>query len=196
MVDLKPTELVTPPVRLSFPALFEPKPVAKGSDDEKYQASLLLPPDLDMKPFMDAIVAAAKEKWGGNLPKFPAKNNPIKSCDDKELAGYDEGWHYINTKSNYPPTVVDQRRQEIIDPTRIFAGCWCRFHINAYAYDHPVGGKGVSFGLNAVQLVREDARLDGRRDATELFDDVEGFDDSVAFTEEEKDDVDAEELFG
>jgi len=196
MAELGPTEIVTPPLRLAFPALFEPKPVAKGKSDEMYQAVLLLPPDTDLKPFAACIKAAALEKFG-KLPPMAADKNPIKSCAGKsQFAGYDEGWHYINTKSKFEPTVVDQRRQSIIDPKMIFAGCWCRFHINAFAYDHPQGGKGVSFGLNAVQLVREDERLDGRKTAEEVFDpiEVEG-DEDVAF-QEAATETDAEALFG
>lgn len=172
-MTLSATEIVTPPVRLSFPALFEKKPVAKGSDKEKYQASLLIPPDVDLAPFKRALVAALREKFGDKPPKIPAKNFPIKSCDDKELAGYEDDWHYINTSTNFQPTVVDQKKNEILDDSRIFAGCWCRFHLNAYAWDHPQGGKGVSFGLNAVQLVREDERLDGRVNADTVFEALE-----------------------
>lgn len=171
-LELAPTEIVTPPVRLAFPALFEPKPVAKGSTELKFMATLLIPPTVELKPFYECVKAAMLDKWA-KLLQLPAKNNPIKRCDEKELDGYEPGWFFINTKTQYQPNVVDQRRQEIIDKDRIFAGCWCRFHLNAYGYDHPQGGKGVSFGLNSVQLVREDARLDGRKTATDVFDEIE-----------------------
>lgn len=174
-----PMSLVTPPVRLAFPALFEPKPVAKGNSTLKYQAVLLIPPSVQLAPFLEACKAAMLDKFG-KIERVKAQNNPIKKCEEKELDGYEPGWHYINVKSNYAPTVVDQRRQDILDPERIFAGCWIRAAINAFAWDHPQGGKGVSFGLNAVQLVREDARLDGRKGASDLFDEVEVEDDPTA----------------
>lgn len=170
--EASPLSIVTPPVRLAFPALFEPKPVAKGNPTLKYQAVLLIPPSVDLKPFYECVKAAMLEEWG-KVEKLPARNNPIKSCEEKELDGYEPGWHFINVKSNYAPTVVDQRRQDILDPERIFAGCWVRCALNAFAWKHDQGGKGVSFGLNAVQLVREDTRLDGRKSATDLFDEVE-----------------------
>lgn len=169
------TSIVTVPVRLAFPALFQPKAVAKGNPDLKYQATLLLPPSCDLKPFIVAAKAAMVAKWGqeGATMKLPARNNPIKDCAEKDLDGYEEGWRFINCKSKYAPTVVDQRRQPILDETKVFAGCWVRAAINAFAYDHPQGGKGVSFGLNAIQLVRDDTRLDGRKSATDLFDEIE-----------------------
>lgn len=188
-----PMSIVTQPVRLAFPALFEPKPVAKGNPTLKYQAALLLPPTYDLKPIYEAVKAAMLDKWG-KVEKIPARNNPVKPCDEKELDGYEPGWHFINVKSNFAPLVVDQKRQELIDPERIFAGCWVRAAINAYAWDHTQGGRGVSFGLNAIQLVREDTRLDGRKGATDLFDEIEVVGDAAPAKGGKVDD--ASDLFG
>jgi len=173
MTELSDHEIVTEPCRLSYPALFEPKPVSKTTPNElKYQAAILIPKSVSLKPFVDCIKAAMQGKFGKEI-KLPARSNPIKNCNEKELAGYEEGWHYINSKSGYPPSVVDQKLQDVIDPTRIYAGCWCRFHLQAFAWDHPVGGKGVSFSLNAVQLVRDDDRLDGRVSSSDAFEAIE-----------------------
>ena len=196
MPSLSSREIVTPPMRLSFPALFEPKPTVRGGDVMKYQASFLLPEDLDLKPFYDCVKAAMVERFG-KVIKMPARNNPIKPCSEKDIDGYVDGWHYINAKSGYAPGVVDQRRQEIIDPEMIYAGCWVRAHLTAYAWDHPTGGKGVSFSLNSVQLVKDGERLDGRRSAAEVFDAIEVDDDDVSFGNDEGGPTeDAEELFG
>jgi hypothetical protein len=190
MVELSVTEIVTEPCRLSFPALFEPKPVSKSKpNDLKYQAAILIPKSVSLKPFVDCVKAAMKEMWGEQV-KLPARSNPIKSCDDKELSGYEDGWHYINAKSGYAPGVVDQRLQDIIDPDAIYPGCWCRFHLQAFAWDHPEGGRGVSFSLQSVQKVRDDDRLDGRVSASAVFDPVEIEDDAEPETEE------LDDLFG
>lgn len=189
-----PMSIVTQPVRLAFPALFEPKPVAKGNPVLKYQAALLLPPTFDLKPLYECVKAAMMERWG-KLEKVPTRNNPIKPCDEKELDGYEPGWHFINVKSNFAPLVVDQRRQEIIDPERIFAGCWVRAAMNAYAWEHQQGGRGVSFGLNAIQLVRTDTRLDGRKGATDMFEEIAMESDDIP-TAAKKAAGDASDLFG
>lgn len=171
--QLGPEHVITEPVRLAFPALFEPKPVMRGSDELKYQATMLLPPDFDMAPLKAAMMAAAKAEWGGNIPKLDPAKAPIKDCAAKShLAGYEPGWHYVNLKSQYQPSVVDERLQEVIDPSRVFAGCWVRFHVNAYAYNNQFG-KGISFGLNAVQFVRADERLDGRTSGKDVFTPIE-----------------------
>ena len=173
MVELSEMDVVTPPVRISFPALFEPKPVTKGSDEKKYQAVLLIPPEVDLKPFLRAVKAAMISKWE-KVIKLPARNNPIKSCDEKEdLEGYEPGWHYISVRSNYRPRVVDQNLNEILDPEVIYPGCWCRFHLKAYPWEHPQGGKGVSFSLNSVQFVKNGPRLDGRLKPEDVFEPLE-----------------------
>jgi len=175
-IELSPRDVVTSEVRLSFPALFTPKPRFRGSDSETYQAVLLLPPDTDMTPFDSALKAAMIEKFGKPI-KLPAAKNPVKDCAEKGIQGYDEGWHYINLHSRQQPPVVDRRGVPVTDESMIYAGCWVRAYINAFAWDHPSGGKGVSFGLNAIQFVRDDDRLDGRATTTAVFeplDDPEG----------------------
>jgi len=176
----KAGSLTTGPVRLSFPALKEPKPVSKDKpDDKKFQATLILPPDMDLKPFYDAVKAVMLERWG-KLIKLPARNNPIKSNDEKELDGYEDGGHFINTRSKRRPKCVDGKVQDVIDIEEVFyPGCWVRAHINAYAWEHPQGGKGVSFGLNAVQFFKDGERFDGAIDVSEAFDAVPVADDEI-----------------
>lgn len=160
----------TPEVRLAFPALFEPKPRSKDKPDVKtFQAVLLIPPSVKKELFTNAIKAAMIEKWGKVIP-LPASKNPLRDCAEKPgLAGYEAGWTYINTHSKFKPGVVDRLLVPVTDPSKVYPGMWVKAHINAFVWDHPTGGKGVSFGLNAIQLVRDDERLDGRVDATALF---------------------------
>lgn len=180
------THIVTPPVRLAFPALFKPRPrmmvpggVARVGDDGKpvpvemtYQAVLLLPPDLSLKPFGEALKHAMLAKWGKAIPLTPA-TNPVHSCEEKEgRAGFLPGWHFINLHSKVQPIVVDQRKQTILDDQTIYAGCWVHAHINAFAWSYGAK-KGVSFGLNALQLVRQDERLDGRVASADVFGSLE-----------------------
>lgn len=173
--EFKPTEVVTAPVRLVFPHLFEPKPAGPFSDGETYEAGMLLPPDFDLSTLRKAVKAALIEKYGADpksWPKLEGRSNPLKRAEEVKSLAKHEGWFFVRTSTGYAPTVVDQRRQEILDPARIFAGCWCRFHVTAYVWDNKFG-KGVSFSLNSVQLVRTDTRLGGGRPATEVFTDID-----------------------
>ena len=194
MANLKPTEVVTGPVRISWPALFEPRLKSPEldpavPDNLRYQATLLFPPDYDLKPLYAALQVAALERFGPNF-RMSRDKNPIKDAEIKShLDGYEEGWHFLNVKSKFKPAVVDQRRSPIDDPDKIYPGCWCRFLISTFAWENKIGGKGVSFGLNMVQLVRDDTRLDGRKPALDVFDAVEVDGESNVFS----DDASAEE---
>lgn len=169
-----PRDVITLPVRLSFPSLFVARTV-KGADGSesapKFQATLLLPPDTDLKPYAEAIKAAMLKKWSQPIV-LPSKNNPLKLADEIEVyATQFKGWRVIraHANENSKPQVIDQRMLPVTDPNRIYSGMWVRAYLNAYGWQHPMSGKGVSFGLNAIQVVRDDDRLDGRKAAQDVF---------------------------
>lgn len=169
---LPPGHLLTPEVRLSFPALFKPKAKFKGdtSGELTYQATLLIPPNTNLSLFIEAMKAAIFTKWEKNIT-IPAKNNPIHDCAEKaQFEGYDEGWHFIACHSKRPVGVVDRNGVPVSDADAVYPGMWIKAYINAYAWDHPAKGKGVSFGLNGVQLVRDGDRFGAKAvDVTEVF---------------------------
>lgn len=174
--DSKPvtpdTVLVTPPCRLAFPSLFKPSPRFRGSDRETYQATVLIPPDMDLAPFHRALVAAMTEKWG-QVFALAGNGNPIRDAATKaQYQGYDAGWRFINANSGYAPAVVDQEVQPITDESVVYPGCWCRFFLSAYGWDHASGGKGVSFSLEGVQFVADGEPFASRADASSMFNPV------------------------
>jgi len=174
--------IVTGEVRLAFPALFEPQPPMKGDTSGKlvYQATLLLPVGYDLKPLYAAMQAAAAGNWGGNVPKMSPSKNPIKAFDgESSIAGFEPGMHMIRTKSNFQPPVVDQRVQPILDANLIYAGCYVKAAIHAFGWTHATGGNGISFGLDAIQFIRNGERIDGRLNVGTTFEPV-AFDESDA----------------
>ena len=179
MSNLTPMHVATPPCRLSFASLFEKtlkfKDLPDVDENKNYSATLLIPPDVDLKPFAAALKAAMDDGKITN-PKFQVihKCDGKKTRDGKDYAGYEDGWHYLRASNNRMPEVVDQmmnpvfklpagasaedRAQAVKDAeARVFSGCWCRFLLRAFQWR----GEGVSFSLEAVQLVREDERLGG-----------------------------------
>lgn len=202
------TELVTPPVRLHFPSLFVARAIP-GATKETYQAVALLPPDIDLKPFKVAMKNALVAKFGTKF-KLPASKNPIHDAMEKDYDGFVEGWHFINLNANYPPMVVRRNKQQILDAKKlvgkpqeeqeaaiaeaeqqIFAGCWVRFHLNCYAWDHPTGGRGVSFGLKAVQLDRTDEAFStGASNNADAFEELDDEEEDDSFGESGGDDDD------
>lgn len=186
------THLITPECRLSFPVLFEPKPYFDKGDE--FQCTLLFPPETDFRPFFAAMKAAMIEKWD-KVIKIPASENPIKDASEKEYAGYDEGWHFLAMHGTNRPAIVDQTRTPITDPERCYPGLWVRAHINAFAWTYK-SKKGVSFGLNAIQIVRDADRLDGRVATGEVFEPLAMSDDEqVIYDSENYDSEDDSNMF-
>lgn len=185
-----PTEIITKPVRLQFASLFRPSPVMRNSPDLKYQAVLLMPPDTDLSPYVTAIKAAMIGKFGQEI-ELKGRAMPLHRCEerpDPRPQGYADGWYYANTKGGFAPGVVDQGKKPILDADLfsvnpdeavaraervIYDGCWVRFHLTAYGWIHDLGGRGVSFSLNSVQLIRDDEKFEKRKQAQEVFGIVE-----------------------
>jgi hypothetical protein len=187
---LAENEIKTEPVRLQFPSLFVKRTIP-GSTKETFQAVALIPPNVDLKPFKDLIKRALVGKFGDRAQDVAKRmKSPIHDATEKAYDGYLEGWHFINLNANFPPKVVDQLKNEILDSRlligkpmdqqqaaiaeaegRIYPGCWVRFHLDCYAWDHKTGGKGVSFGMKAVQLVRDDEPFStGGGNSADVFD--------------------------
>ena len=156
--------------RLSFPHVFEPQETEYGL---RYSVTLLLPPDTDLQPIRDALLAAAEEEWGPDPKKWPARmrgpDDVIRPCSEKSLAGYEPGWHFVAAASKQQPGVVDGLRQTVTDPVAVYAGRWANISCNAFAYSNK--STGVSLGLNNVQLLQHDDAF-GRTSARQDFDDV------------------------
>jgi hypothetical protein len=170
--------MITNVVRLSFPALFEPK--ANPSGKLKYGCSLIISKDdvAGVKALQDAVAKAilkGKEKlWSNKVPTF--RYQPIRDGDaelesgDKTDPVYKNSF-FINCAADTAPGIVQATAtgpKPLLDVTAIFAGCWVRADVNAYPYKNS-GNNGVGWGLNNVMLVKEGERLDGRMRATDAF---------------------------
>ena len=155
--------ILTCPVRLSFPDVFtRAKPVEIGKEG-KFQSNLVFPPAADLSLLYEAAEAAAKAKWpnigqkGGPKIKMPFKN---QSDMMDRYDGYAAEGVYLICPSDRKPTVYDQRQKPVTDPERIYPGVWACVSINPFTYDKGVN-KGVSFGLNDLMIVADDKRLGG-----------------------------------
>lgn len=172
--------VVTPVARLAFPALFTPQ-VNKQAPNAApmYGCTLLIPKNLvgkDKEAF-DRIVAlvteAARDEFGDKLkdPKFRAAlRNPVQDGDTKaEWDGY-AGHHFVRCKSKLQPTILgaDNNPIDKMNQDRIYAGCYVRANINAFAYDSN-GNRGVSIWFNAIRFEADGEPFSGRIDAERTF---------------------------
>ena len=178
----KDTKVVTGKVRLSFVNVFKPTSINGGT--EKYSATVMIPKsDKETLKKIKAAVEAAKEygkssKWGGKIPVN--LDLPLHDGDaEKDLDIYPEfaGHYYLNAKSNTKPGIIDRQKNEILDSTEIYSGCYARADINFYPFDQ-AGNKGVACGLNNIQKFADGDYLGGRSRAEDVFDAIEDDSDS------------------
>ena len=173
--------VVTGKVRLSFPHLFDTYKGPDGDQDPKYSVMLLIPKE--DKATVKALKAAEKKateegketKWGGKMPAevasiFHDADEDGSAEDYPERAG-----HYYMTVSaneNRRPEIVDRNVHAIIDQSEVYSGVYAKVSVTAFAYkygDGPRAKKGISFGLNNVQIVGGGESLGGGKRAEEEF---------------------------
>ena len=83
--------------------------------------------------------------------------------------------HWVITassKADYPPEVVDQNLNPIINQSDAYSGIFARVSVSFFAYSY-AGKKGIGCGLNAVQKMADGEPLGGSRmTAAEAFGDL------------------------
>jgi len=179
----KTVTVMTPYATLSFPVLFTPKPRAPEKEPE-YGAVLLFDDTAQRSPEFKAMQAAVKEvavdRFGAQV-NFKSLRLPFRDAGEKadKYQGYEEGVVAVSAYSKNKPGIVDARLQQVLLPEQVYAGQLVRAQLNCFAYDVS-GNKGVSFGLNHIQIVKHDApRIDGRVSAEKAFSVIEDADEEV-----------------
>ena len=163
--------IATPEAILCFPSLFTPKKF-EGSEKEKYEAILVFPKGTDIS----GLETLAKEAFREKFPKgATGARSPFRNGDEVADAWGEHfrGATFIRVSSQIKPAIVDAGKRPITEEDRVYSGCIVRAAIHAYAYDNK-GNRGVSFGLDALQVVRDGERLGGGSAGVGLFDDLSG----------------------
>jgi len=179
---------------MSFPVLFTPRPVVQGGEP-RYGINLIIDAQGQKTPEFQVLRRAVAQcidtQWGDGKSRdkaFVAKlRNPFLPTSEQTYVGYeDKDSVFIRPWSKNKPQVVDAFRNDVVVPGDVWAGQLVRCSVNAFAYEMS-GNRGVSFGLNSVQICRTDGvRLDGRRPAKQEFSDYE---DANAAKQMEEEDV-------
>ncbi len=185
--------LITAVALLSYPHLDEPQQPKNGKGKAKYSVSLVFAPGTDITALQEAVAEAGVDKFGASAVaklKSNGLKNPIRM--DAESKGYPEGSIFINARSEQQPGMVylwpdkSTGKPELVipglavsgyeltdaDKKRIkevfYPGAKVRAQLTAFGYDNE--SKGVSFGLNHIQLVDGTTpRIDGRKAAEDTF---------------------------
>ena len=159
----------------SYVTVLEPKPDQKGK--LKYSVTILVPKSLtkSLDPLKAEAVRVAKEKWGakGEAILAAAKNPMIHDGDTyvgtsgEPDPSYKGNW-FIRMRTDRKPQVIDAKKQPVFTDDDVYSGCLLRVSGNVFAYERE-GNRGVTFGLNNVQVLEKRARLDGRKAAEDEF---------------------------
>lgn len=144
----------------------------------------------------DLVAAVVKEAWGDaglELARSGVIKTPFLDGDGpqavskktgKRHAGF-EGHKFIRvarpkfavTDAPNPPELygatlgADGKLVKLTQPSEMYSGCYVHAVINAFAWEHPQSGKGLSFGLQMLQFAKEGEKLggDGGPDAGAFF---------------------------
>jgi len=167
------------PARISYAKIFKPER-NDLSGKEEYSCMVLIPKSdtTTVNALKQAVKMAIKGKFGDKQPK--GLRIPLRDGDKEGDGGVPSGsesgqapygdHYFFNCKNSRQPAIVDQKRRAIIEPDKIVSGFYVRVSINAFAYDNK--SKGVSFGLNAVQLIREGEPLGNSFNVNSTFDEL------------------------
>jgi len=179
--------MISGKVIISYPHVFEPSENPSGA--MKYSCSLLIDKNdtqtvKDFQTAIDKAIAKGKEKlWDGKLPKF--RYQPLRD-GDQELADGDKtdaiykNKYFLNCSSDNQPGIVGPDAKQLMDQTKLYAGCIVRADVNPFPYSNS-GNKGIGWGLNNLMLISDGTRLDGKQNAEDAFADVaEPEDDGLA----------------
>ena len=170
--------LITPEFRAAFISVFRATAMknADGTTSKpKYSIRAAFPPTAKLEALKKEAETAAKDKWGDKIPK--TLRSPFRLNEELEtpIVGIGDDWVVMSFSANEDrrPGIVDAELQAVIDDTDIYSGAWFRAQVRAFAYD-TAGNKGVSFGLQNVQKLRDDDPLgNGRIPASKAFDPVD-----------------------
>ena len=165
-MSLGKNQVVTGECRLSFVNVFEPKAMKEG-DTPKYSVTIIVPKSdtRTIEAIKAAIQAAAEmgaqKHFGGRVPTnvnhtFKDGDTATNDMGDLQKEKYPEyaNSYYMRLSTKFAPKVLDANRNEILDPTEIYSGCYGKVSLTCFAYSGD-GKRGVSACLNNVMKTRD-----------------------------------------
>lgn len=165
--------ILTGPVRLCFPDLFQPAKAQKRDDGSegmgKFGTQILFPPGADFSVLHAEYFRILAEQFAdyrdGATGNYYGLYSPFRDQAEKcaKFPGYTPGCVFITCTSRYKPPVVDRNMNPVVDANKVYPGVWAVLSINAYAFGKspPQPKKGVAFGIQSVMILADDEKLGG-----------------------------------
>lgn len=163
--------LTTPKARISYPYVFAPR--KDDNDKDVWDCVLIMPKPFDKAPLNAIVKTCGLASYGADfIDKVKAGKLEMPKIHDGDKEKPDdpalENAMFIRCTARRKPGVFDQAGTLIPDTEahRIYAGCYVRAAIRAYAYAYKnangvVMKKGISFGLQNIQLVGDGEPIRG-----------------------------------
>lgn len=147
---------LTPKFMLAFPKIFKP------NKKDKYEITMVFQKGTDIKELQELVKAAAIETHG----KFDKTiGHPFKThTDEEKLEKYPffKDAVVVRAETGFAiDTVVDAKRNPILDWKELYTGCFARASVSAYAWTYEEGGikkKGVKLNLHGIQKISDGER--------------------------------------
>lgn len=161
--------------RWSYANVWEPKAMESGKP--KFSVSLIIPKSdsVTVGKIRAAIEEAYRDgqsKLKGNGKSVPALSTLRTPLRDGDLERPDDpayaSSYFVNANSASAPGVVDANRNEILDKSAVYSGCYGRASISFYAFNAN-GNRGIACGLNNLQKIRDGEPLGGKASAESDF---------------------------
>lgn len=155
------------PARLDFVHVFEPW-TFRENERPKYSVTLIISKnDSDTIRKVKSAISQAYENGKSKLQNTEIKDvrSPLRDGDVErpDNPAYRNCW-FINATNNGrfgAPAVCDRQKNVITDRNQLYSGVWGNVHVSFTAYsggDSP-SQKGIGCYLNAVQKIKDDARI-------------------------------------
>lgn len=170
--------LILPPGIASYAWLLEPRADKNGK--MKFSLSVLISKirAKELEPLRALAIQVATEKWGAKgkaifeNQKYPLiRDGDQKKDEEGRVDPSYKGMLYVSARTDRKPGIVmADGKTPVCDDEEVYSGCLVKVSGNLFAYEAE-GNKGVSFGLNNVQVLKKLDRLDGRKRADEEFTD-------------------------
>ena len=161
--------------RWSYANVWEPKAMEGGKP--KFSVSLIIPKSDTVtvgkiKAAIEEAYRDGQSKLKGNGKSVPALSTLRTPLRDGDLERPDDpayaNAYFVNANSTTAPGVVDANRNEILNKSEVYSGCYGRASISFYAFNAN-GNKGIACGLNNLQKIKDGEPLGGRASAESDF---------------------------
>lgn len=170
-------KLILKNVRFSYVRVFEPQQF-NGTGDFKYSVVVLIPKtDTEQVQKIRDLIEAESKEFIASHPKLKGVKpevwtSPLQDGDKSGNEDY-EGMYYLNANRLErlgKPIVIDRRKKPIETKEEMYSGCWGVASLSLFGYYSSAKMAGVAVGLNGVQKVTDDERLDGGASAGDFED--------------------------